>query len=579
MGASENMQDNLGLREFMNRVQDRLKTYSLESLTNILLDWAVKTPPAKREEFLNKLSPPITEEIGWKSDTEFLEEIKAFGKRVEDGSYGEAQEEDDDFYDEEQADESWASEVDDFMQEAHDCMTEGKYDLARDAYAMLFRILESGEESLHLPGSYDPLGMLKSDINEARSSYLLSIYFSSPERELPANMLDGMQYFSRYVGEGLNIRSVVNAGLEPFPAYDEFLKSWIDLLSVKKEGWARYLLREAVVLSAGMSGIMNLARRDGKNHPSAYIEWIRMLEKEEDFSGMEKAAMEGLENVPRDYVLRAKIGEYLAIAGEHLGNRVRQLYAFHEAFYSDPSLDHLLSLLRVMEGVNSYQNEISISLSRVRSLISQRANNDFRFLVDDRESKKSSAQGILLVETLLLGGRHKEAHDIVIDEKSLGWSYGPNPKGLVLTFFLKLLSKEGGGKPVPNIKLVWKDLIDSIAGFPFQSKERISLSERFSNAMEDVIRSVNLTGEERAEYTRWCIEETGKRVDAIVGEKHRNSYNKAAALLVATAEMLEIQKDRKTGEDLVDEYRNKYHRHSAFQSELSNSTFGHSWTR
>ncbi|MHB1709394.1 MAG: hypothetical protein ACYCT2_07985 [Thermoplasmataceae archaeon] len=560
------MPENPGLREFMDEVREKLKAYSMESLTNILLDWAVKTPPGRRIEFLEKLSPPDTGEIKFSSSPELLNEIRAFGKRVDDGSYGEARGEDDDFYDEEQADDSWASEVDEYMQKAHASMIGGNYALARDAYSMLFSILDSGEESGHLPGSYDPYDVLDTDINESRSSYLLSIYFSSPEEQLPARMFEGMQLFRQYVGDQFNLKSVIGAGLEPLPAYDDFLKSWISLLREKSEGWARYLLREAVILYGGISGIANLAREDGKNHPSAYIEWTRMLEKEGDFSGMEKAAMEGLENVPRDYAMRARIGEYLARAGEHFDDRNTQLFAFHEAFYSMPTLDHLLSLLSVTEGVNSYRNEINASISRINSLARQGANKGYPEPVDDEEHKKSFSSEILLVETFLLGGLYKEAHDAVLEKKSLGWSYGTNPKGLVLSFFLKLLTKGRSGGSLPNVELIWIDLVNSIAEFSFPVQNE---GERFRNAMEKVIQSINLGADEKREYTEWCTVEIGKRVDAIVGEKHRKSYHKAAALLVAASEVLSVQMDRKAGNDFVDVYRQKYNRHSAFQQEFN----------
>ena len=568
-----NMSDNPGLREFMNRVEERLKAYSREQLMTILLEWAVKTPPGKRAEFLEKLFPLDVAGIKQESGPELLKEIRALAKRVDEGSYGEAQGEDYDFYDAEhydaeQADESWASEIDEFMQMAHDCVIDGKYSLARDAYAMLFGILDSGEESGHLPGSYDPFELLETDIDEARSSYLLSIYLSSPGNSRATNMVKGMRYFGPYVGDSLNLKSVAGAGLAPLPDFDRFLKSWIELLRRTEDGFARYLLREAVILSGGVAGIADLARRDGQHHPSAYVEWMKLLEKEGDFSGMEEAAREGLRNVPADYVMRAKIGEYLASAGKHLGHKDTRVYGFHEAFYSKPSMNHLLSLLDATGSTDAYQKEIDASITRINSLMHRRDNEGYRTRTWDNETEKSFATEDLLVETYLLGGRHREAFDAVFDEKSLGWSHGLNQKGLVLYFFLKLLARDGSKRPAPNIELIWKDITGSILGLSSGLKDE---GEIFRKAMEKVLRSISLSADERKMYVQWCVKETGKRVDAIVGEKHRQSYHKAAALLVASAEMLRNQGDLKAGEDLIDTYRMKYNRHSAFQDELRNS--------
>ena len=563
-----NMSDNLGLREFMNRVEERLKAYSREQLMTILLEWAVKTPPGKRVGFLEKLFPPDVAGIKQESGPELLKEIRALAKRVDEGGYGVAERGDYDFYNTEQADESWASEIDGFMQMAHDCVIDGRYSLARDAYAMLFGILDSGQESGHLPGSYDPFEMLETDIDEARSSYLLSIYLSSPGNARAANMLKGMRYFGPYVGDSLNLRSVTGAGLTPLPDFDKFLKSWIDLLRRTEDGFALYLLREAVTLSSGVAGIADLARKDGQHHPSAYVEWINMLEKEGDFSGMEKAAREGLKHVPADYMKRAKIGECLAHAGRHLGHRDAIICGFHEAFHSMPSMYYLLPLLEATENADGYQKEIDASLARINSLMHQRNNEIYRTPAWDDETGKSFANEDLLVETYLLGGRHREAFDVVFDKKSLGWSYGLNQKGLVLYFFLKLLARDGSKRPAPNIELIWKEMTGSILGLSSGFKDE---GEIFRKAMEKVLGSISMSSDERKMYVQWCVKETGKRVDAIVGEKHRQSYHKAAALLVASAEMLRNQGDLKAGEDMIDAYRMKYNRHSAFQDELRNS--------
>ena len=562
------MPGNPGLREFMDRVEERLKTYPREDMMNILLEWAVKTPPGKRLEFLERLFPPDSAEIRQEAGSGLLKEIRALAKRVDEGSYGDAEREDDDFYDAEQADESWTSEIDEFMQMAQARMIRGDYGLARDAYAMLFGILASGEESGHLPGSYDPFELLETDIDEARSDYLLSIYFSSPGNARAANMLKGMRYFGQHVGDSLNLRSVAGAGLTPLPDFDEFLKSWIDLLKRTGDGFARYLLREAVILSGGVDGIADLARKEGQHHPGAYIEWLKMLEKEGDFSEMEKAAGEGLKNVPADYIRRAEIGECLARAGKRLRHKDVRVFGFHEAFYSMPSLNHLLSLLNVTESAGSCRKEIDASIYRINSLMHQHDHSTYREPAGDNETRKSFATENLLVETFLLGGRHREALDAVKGKKSLGCSYGMNPKGLVLYFFLKLLAREGSNHPAPNIELIWKDMTDRTSDYSPRIQDE---GEPFRKAMEKVFRSISLSADERRMYVEWCIGETGKRVDAIVGEKHRGSYNKATALLVASAEMLGNQGDVKTGEDMIDTYRLKYSRHSAFQHELRNS--------
>lgn len=65
------------------------------------------------------------------------------------------------------------------------------------------------------------------------------------------------------------------------------------------------------------------------------------------------------------------------------------------------------------------------------------------------------------------------------------------------------------------------------------------------------------------------MDEVGKRVDAIVGNQHRGSYHQAAELLVAMVETLANRGEKQEGVNLIEKYRSKYPRHSAFRSEVS----------
>lgn len=72
-------------------------------------------------------------------------------------------------------------------------------------------------------------------------------------------------------------------------------------------------------------------------------------------------------------------------------------------------------------------------------------------------------------------------------------------------------------------------------------------------------------------YLDFIIDIIGQRVDAIVGGKYRNSYGKAATLLVAAVETLASRNEGQRGVELLDEFRQKYPRHSAFKRELANT--------
>jgi len=558
---------NISYKEFMDQVEKRLTTFSPDTLQMILLDWAKNTHPSKRNEFLSKLTPASTDKEASEPDEELLDEINELAQRVDNGDYCEGWGWDDAIQEERDwGDESWADETDEFFIRAHDAVTAGHYILAKDAYARLFDILDMGEEPGHLPGSPDPQELLDTDLSEARSCYLRSIYLSSLSHKRPTELLQLMQRFRHHLGDELNLRSVVNAELKPLPEFPQFLLEWIELLKESNEHSASYLLREAVILSGGTPAIAKLALDEGNRFPLAYVDWIKALEKDGDFPSMLKAAKEGLAAVPRNYAVRAEIAEGMVRAGERLKDTENQLAGWHEAVYSDPTLSNLLSLLSIAEQKGRYSEEIEEAISRVDLLIVKGAKSQSRPLIGNRELQESSASASLLNQAYLLAGRYEDAFNLCEKKGALGWSYSQNLQELAIPFFLKLLSKGKALNPAPNLEQLWQESLSNLSEY---GCDKHNLAERFEQAIEKIIRTIQLSEKEESKYLRWCIEETGHRVDAIVGDKDRQNYFKAATILVALAEVLANRDQKLKGIETIEKYRQKYCHHSAFRKELN----------
>jgi hypothetical protein len=553
------MAKNPSFKEFMDQVEMRLGAYSLERLQEMIMGWAKNTHPSKRIEFLaNLATPPATGEIPV-SDEELLGEISALAKRIKNGDFCDGWGWDDAIHEERDfGDESWADELDDLFNGAHDAMAAGNYKLAKDAYTRLFDTLEMGDEPGHLPGAVDAEDMLDTDLGEARAEYLRSIYLSSLSRERPAALLRVMQRFGYHLGEELNLQSVVNAGRNPLPDFTQFLQEWIDLLKKTNERSASYLLREAITLSGGTPAIEKLARDEGNRYPKAYVDWIKALEKDGDFRSMLAAAKVGLANVPKDYTVRAEIAEGMIRSGVHLDDWESQLTGWREAFYSNPSLSYLLSLCSLAEQKGRQKEEIGAAINRIALLIEKNGKYQARAFNENNELREAAASESLLNQAYLLAGRYQDAFYLCKSKGVLGWSDEQNPKGLVIPFFLVILSKGKKTYPTPNLDQLWEESLKNTGGY---SNHEHGVVERFEKAMENVFYSINLSNEEENKYLDWCVEETGHRVDAIVGAKDRDSYDKAATLLVALAEMLASRGRKSTGVETISKYIQKYSRH------------------
>src|SRR5512139_1289747 len=71
----------------------------------------------------------------------------------------------------------------------------------------------------------------------------------------------------------------------------------------------------------------------------------------------------------------------------------------------------------------------------------------------------------LLAHACLLAGEFEAAHELAAGAQVLGWSSSENPQGLVLSFFLVLLSGQSSGTLPPNLAQLWTKELQSSIGF------------------------------------------------------------------------------------------------------------------
>ena len=170
----------------------------------------------------------------------------------------------------------------------------------------------------------------------------------------------------------------------------------------------------------------------------------------------------------------------------------------------------------------------------------------------------------LLYRILILGGRYVKLFELCKRKGSLGWSGGNNPKPYFINYTMVLLSDNGKYTKVINNE--WDALLTDSA-YVVDS----NLTDKYKKIIAHTSNNIELTEEQKAFYLQWCSKEIGKRVDAIIGNQYRKSYYKAANLLVAMAETMANMGEKQKGVDLIEKYRKKYPRHSAFKGDLNHS--------
>lgn len=77
-----------------------------------------------------------------------------------------------------------------------------------------------------------------------------------------------------------------------------------------------------------------------------------------------------------------------------------------------------------------------------------------------------------------------------------------------------------------------------------------------------------MTADDIQPYVEWLESVIDKRIDGIVGGKHRNKYNDVALLAAALGEVKESLGVKRAKHVIINRYLERYPRHSAFRGEL-----------
>lgn len=538
----------------MEEVRSQLEQASKEDLQRLVLAWADAELPDKREDFLNKLELESPDEISGTDADTLLEEIEEFTEEVEDGVYVDGYGWDHDLMEERDfGDESWAEEMDHFFLEARELLRGGNNQAAEKVYRKLFAILELREEPGYLPGDLDDNNMLETDLHEHTALFLRSVYMNADSDERAHQLYENMKEYGYLTSPRMKLADIRDALDESLPDFDDFLADWIAFLKEKSLLHVNKLLREAVFLKGGIPAIADFAKNYADKLPEAYLDWITALEKKGERESVLGVITEGLEKISGNFTARADIAEKLTAIAEEQNDSEMKLKGLRESFYSNPSLNYLLDLYILAKKENCLDEVRMEAENRMEAL-----RGDGNALGYGRFASIDEGD---YIHALLLGGKYEKVFDLCQGKGPLGWSSSAHPKPAMLLFLMDVLSKGGSDSKVFQDQ---KRYAVSPGGFGMQEK----IMEKYNKIMNWVRDEIRLTGEQEEFYLEWCQNETGKRIDAVVSNKYRGSYDKAAKILVVMAETLAIRKDKQAGHAFAEKYRSKYARFPAFQKEV-----------
>jgi len=284
--------------------------------------------------------------------------------------------------------------------------------------------------------------------------------------------------------------------------------------------------------------------------------WLDSLVTADSWTEVACVAQEALEVIPAG-PLRAQAASMIVAASEKLGEPKLALQGNRECFRSFPAESALASLLAEAGRQSRREEELDDAV---------------HFLAETTASEK------LVITALLMGGRLEDAERRVNTNKIIGWSSEARGTAMFFAALLGTLIEASPRAPTVSSLLARycgnRD-IDSLDAEDIEESKNESARSRDNEVLTELLigckqARLSETGKQRW----WDLAErmAGGRIDAIVSELRRGSYDRAAEVLVALMEAQMVDGRPAKAGALLKLYKDeKYRRHRAFRAEVNSA--------
>jgi len=565
------MEQQLSLTAFWDAVEQRLAVCSAEELRAVIRALARVTPATARQAFLNTMQPmaeitPVVPPAP--APEELLVDIAALADELQAAT--EAAEGWDEYHEEDSLGPyvEFVAPLSALFDRAAAAFTADNMTLARTAYHNLFATLTyeddygRGIRAEHLQDVA---------VSEAWARYLRAVYETESPAQRPSGLFAAMLQVCTWLSDARPmLNDLIQISSQALPDQEQFFLDWIAFLRTQSELEADAWLREAVRLSQGSAGLETLARTEGVQRPRAYLDWCATLAAEGKQHAVLAAAHEALRTLPSPLPIRAAVADYLCIAATHLHDAAALRHGRWEAFVAKPTLARLLDVWEATPVGAARTRPMAQAAQHIQDILSTPPDPVTSISVDAIERPVWPDKSVL-AHAYLLAGDWDAAYRLAVPEQVLGWSSSHNTQGLVVSCCLVQMSGVSPGQLPPNLAQLWHWELQNSTGFVSwygADAGEASLLVRLQHAYTECLPEVALTRRQQAAFLAWCQDVVRRRVDAIVSNQHRGSYDRAALLLASCTEVLRVLGKAQEARVLLSDIRQQFRRHRAFQAEL-----------
>lgn len=586
-------------KEFVRKSDEILNSMSMEKLRRCLHNIARKTPENKRASFLQLLEDCHDQDdredskyegtfqykrlIPDEKVKEKLSDIKRAFSKIENGELRLSAQGYEDY-----SNGYWASDwiweyednegigriIEDAALFAHDCMNDCRYEEAVTIFKLvmdtkIFVEDEDGGDSFEL--SLEEMvdeKLVGVNLKVLALDVLYSNYQLQPAAQRASVLYS---YFTYPYFKEIHIEDIFSIGREELRDTDIFWQLWIDFLRQQSGKVSARLLKEGSLYYKGTEGLLEIARKGYKEHPSVYLAVLLEYEKTHDYEKMKEIGKEALARIKSDLKIRGEIALKTAQASGCLNDREFMKECWYQAFYSNSTIPNYLRLFTDGEAIRDYKDlaekrieKLPVSDNHYNQHISEIAENN----ITDLEYKY----------LYFFSGHFEMIKSWCMEQRSpLGWSgnfigYGVD---LLLLYLYADNNLRKAGKKIA-VKVSNRMGFNESNNLVLMKENSVFETEVSTQKGEEIFWSIfclwkvnyAITVDHMNSYVKWLESVIDKRIDGIVGGKYRDKYNDVALLAAALGEVKESLDVKMAKRIVINRYLERYPRHSAFRGAL-----------
>lgn len=555
----------MNFTEFMNTIQKQLDKMSEIEKTDCIYKMARMVKEEERKNFLTFLNTNQMDDNSrisylnlkkefheWCSKIEEMELFFEFYDVSEYSDYYEYEEDEVYIY---QDPCGLGKEIEERVKQAETLLTQKQYKLAHEIYITLWNLCygmfygcdgdyeECYEYDLEQLATYKLVGF---DIKR----FLINGMYAAYQAESGNERYEVLyKYLTSKYGKEIKLEEMFQTGPEELKAIPDFLDTFMEYLKAIPDVKVGTILIEVLLLRGGFDFLLNHAK-NCIEHPIIYWYGFEIFWEKEKYEICEAFGFEGLEQIPKDLVIRGHLAERTACAAYKLHHLEQQKKACLEAFYSQSTVQHFYQLYEF----DNYKELTDKAMAHLDIV----ENGEYTDWTEEETQKnvitKEERQLILFFH----GEFDKVFHICRQDKKYLGWS--ANLKGIIIPLLILLLKKndektEASKRLLSHVRFKIKNLKEEEEG-------------EFEKSFYIWKHQMEITSEQYNTYIEWLESEVEGRTEALVGGGFRNSYFKAELLIVALGETLESNGNEGAKKELVTHYKKIHSRKRAFKEEI-----------